>query len=231
MMLLTLVPVATTMSVLSAQEPMMRTISVEGEGTASGPPDMATIYTGVVTQAATANEALAANNGAMNKIMDVLKKQRIADKDVQTSSFNIQPEYERDPRGRTTPEVVGYRVTNQVQVHVRNLPELGKTLDALVQAGSNSVSGISFGMNDATGLLNEARGKAVTDARSRAKLYAQAAGVSVGKVLSISEQRLEIPRPQFMARSFAAADASSVPVATGEHEVRASINIMFALTD
>lgn len=210
----------------------LRTIRVRGEGKATSPPDMATVHTGVVTVAPKAGDALAANNEAMQRIMEVLKENKVAAKDIQTSSFSVQPEYERDSRGRTQRKVVGYRVTNQVRVRIRNLADLGKVLDALVQAGSNQVSGISFGIDDATGVVDQARGRAVRDARRRAELYAQAAGVRVGKVLTISEQPVQMPRPQYMANTFMAeARSAAVPVAAGEQELQASIDIVFALED
>lgn len=210
----------------------VRTIHVRGEGKATSPPDVATVNTGVVTIAPKASDALAANNEAMKRIMEVLKESKIAAKDIQTSSFSVHPDYERDPRGRTKPKIVGYRVTNQVRIRVRKLADLGKVLDALVQAGSNQVSGISFGIDDPTGVLNQARSRAIADARSRAELYAQAAGVRVGKVLTISEQPVQMPRPQYMAATFAAdARGGSVPVATGEQELRTSVDVVFALVD
>ncbi len=213
-----------------AAEQSSRTISVSGQGTASAPPDMATIQTGVVTQAEKASDALDANNAAMERLMAALKAAKIAAKDIQTSSFDVRPEYQRGPRGQQRPEIVGYRVTNQVRVRVRNLPGLGEVLDALVEAGSNQVSGISFGIDEPTGVLNQARNRAIADARSRADLYAHAAGVRVGKVLSISEQQTAVPRPQFAAR-FAAERASAVPVATGEQQLRATVHMVFALED
>lgn len=210
---------------------LARTVTVVGEGKATAPPDMATINTGVVTEAAHAGEALAANNTAMEKIMEVLRKQHVAAKDIQTTSFQVRPTYEPRPQRGTPPKIVGYRVTNQVRVRVRNLPELGEVLDALVSAGSNRVSGISFGIDDPTGVLNQARNRAVADARSRATLYAQAAGVVVGKVIRISEQAIAVPVPRFQRMALAAAEASSVPVATGEQELRATVHMVFALED
>ena len=212
-------------------EDVDRTISVSGQGTATAPPDIATIQTGVVTQAAQASDALAANNTALRKIMDVLKEHNVATKDIQTSNFNIRPEYQRGPRGQQQPEIIGYRVTNQVRVYLRNLPDLGKVLDSLVSAASNQISGISFGIDNPKGVLDQARNRAVADARSRAELYAHAAGVRVGKVLLISEQAVQMPRPQMLGRAMAAEAMSAVPVATGEQEVRATINIVFALLD
>ena len=206
-----------------------RTISVTGEGRATAPPDMATIRAGVVTQSAKASEALTSNNEAMDEIMSVLEEQGIAPKNIQTSNFNVSPQYKHDDQGRRQPEVVGYRVTNQLRVDVHDLPKLGKILDALVAAGSNELTGISFGINDPTGLLNEARKRAVADAHSRAELYAQAAGVALGKVLTISEQTVRTPQPQRLAAR-KAADAS-VPIATGEQELRATVDMVFALDD
>ncbi len=214
-----------------AEEQAKRTISVSGEGKATAPPDMATIHTGVITQAVRARDALDANSTAMERIMAALKSHKIAAKDIQTSSFNVRPEYKRGPRGQQQSEIVGYRVTNQVRVRVRNLPDLGEVLDALVEAGSNQVSGISFTIDDPTGVLNQARNRAVADARSRAELYAQAAGVRVGKVISISEQPAVVPRPQYVGRAMAAEAVGAVPVATGEQEVRATVHMMFALED
>jgi len=211
-------------------EDAARTISVSGEGKAAARPDIATINTGVVTQAASAGDALAANNKSLERIMEVLKVHKIASKDIQTSNFDVRPEYRRGPRGQQQMEIVGHRVTNQVRVRVRNLPDLGKVLDSLVKAGSNQISGISFGIDDALRITNKARGRAIQDGRSRAELFAGVADVRVGKVLSISERPIQVPRPQFMGRAMAA-EAASVPVATGEQEVRVTVHMVFALQD
>ena len=215
----------------AGEDDFRRVISVTGEGKANAQPDMAVIQTGVVTRGATAVEALSANNEAMENILGVLKKHKIASKDVQTSSFNVNPEFRRDERGKGQPEIVGYRVSNQVRVKVRNLSDLGEVLDALVRAGSNQVSGISFGIDDPTGVLNQARNSAIADARNRAELYAQAAGVRLGKVLTISEQPIELPQPRHFGPSLAKEAVSSVPVAAGEQEFHARINMVFALED
>ena len=215
----------------AAEDEFGRVISVTGEGKAAAPPDMAVIRTGVVTYRPKATEALSANNESMKKILEVLKTFNIASKDIQTSGFNVSPESKRDERGRTQPEIIGYRVTNQASVKVRNLDDLGKVLDSLVRAGSNQLSGVSFGLEDPTSILNQARNRAVADARSRAELYAQAAGVQLGKVLTISEQPIEMPRPQPFVRAMAMESVSSVPVATGEQEVHARIHMVFALED
>jgi uncharacterized protein YggE len=224
--LLSVLTVAVTTS--KADKPP-RTISVSGEGKVFAAPDLATIQTGVVTQGETAQDALRQNNEAMKKLMQVLKQHHVADKDVQTTSFNVSPIYKRDERGRMLQEITGYRVQNQLRVQVRKLADLGEVLDALVKAGSNQVSGISFGVGDATGILNQARSKAIRDARSRAEVYAQAGGVSVGAIRQISEQPPAIPRP--MQMGFARAEAAGVPIATGEQEFRVTVHLVFALED
>jgi uncharacterized protein YggE len=207
-----------------------RTISVTGEGKVSAPPDMATINTGVLTQAATAKDALRANSKAMGEIMAVLKEHKIAAKDVQTSNFNVSPIYKRDNRGRLQNEIEGYRVQNQVRVRVRELPNLGEVLDALVQAGSNQVSGISFGVDDPEGILNQARSRAIRNAKSRAEVYAQAGNVKVGKIRQISETPVGIPQPRMLG--FARAEAAAaVPVAPGEQEFTVSVHVVYDLAD
>jgi uncharacterized protein YggE len=208
-----------------------RTITVNGLGKSFSPPDMATIKTGVITYGSAARDALSENNKILTNMMDVLEKHHIGSKDVQTSNLNVTPEYRRDDRGRREPEIVGYRVTNQLSARVRDLKHLGEVIDALVRAGSNQISGIQFGIDDPAEVLGLARNQAIVDARSRAELYAQAAGVRVGKVLAIEEQSIGLPRPQHLARGFAAEAVSSVPVATGEQEFRVRITMVFALED
>ena len=214
-----------------AKEHAIRTISVSGEGHAAAPPDMATIQTGVVTQAEKAQDALEANNSAMEGILNALKSQKIKAKHIQTSNFDVRPEYKSGPRGQQKPEIVGYRVTNQVQIHVHNLPDLGAVLDAVIAAGSNQISGIRFGIDDPTDSLNQARNRAISNAQNRAELYAQAAGVRVGEVITIHEQSVEIPRPQHAGYGMAAKASSAVPIATGEQQLRATVHMVFALQD
>ena len=228
-----LVLLAATAIPLAAADELPRTISVSGQGRAGSPPDMATISSGVTTSMETAKEALAANNQAMEQLMKVLKSRNIDGKDIQTSNFSVYPEYEQQQPGRglrRTNKVIGYRVSNNVAVKVRNLARLGEILDALVQAGSNQISGVNFSIAQPRAIMNEARKNAIDDARGRAELYAQATGVKVGKVISISEQSIQPPRPMFAAR-MAMAEADSVPIATGEQEVTASINVIYELVD
>jgi len=214
-----------------ASDGSQRTITVNGQGKASAPPDMANIETGVVTHGVTAIEALSENNQIMGRIMDILIGHKIAEKDVQTSILNVTPEYMRDERGRVEEKIIGYSVRNQVQVRVRNLNDLGQVIDALVRAGSNQISGISFGIDDPAKIINQARERAIADARGRAGLYARSAGVRVGKIIAINEQTTDWPRPQGAYRMYDLQAVSSVPVATGEQEYNVTIQMVFTLED
>lgn len=214
-------------------EDLPRTISVTGIGKVSMPPDIVTIRTGVTTTAATAKEALKANNVAMKKLMNLLKNRSIADRDIQTSGFGVYPEYQSINQGPGKPrlrEVTGYRVNNNVTMKRRALSDIGDLLDQLVSAGSNQISGVWFGLENPGKATDAARKKAIKDALSRAELYAHATGTQVGKVISISEQAIQSPLPQpRMMRAMAA--ESSVPVAAGEQEVSATIHVVYELID
>lgn len=210
-----------------------RTISVSGIGTAAAPPDMASVTCGVVTTAKTAQDALVANNTAMKRVLVELKSKGIVEKDMQTSGFRVYPEYAREQSPRGTDKVnrvSQYRVSNNVSVKIRELSKLGETLDALVQTGSNQISGVEFGIAHLKTLNNEARKNAIADARERAELYAEATGTRVGKVISISEQQIPTPRPM-MARMAMAESVSAVPIATGEQGISATVNVMYELRD
>ena len=206
-----------------------RSITVSGTGEVSAPPDLAELNVGVTTQGKTAKEALDANNAAMQKLMDSVKAAGIADKDMQTSNFSVSPRYQSsrmysDPTGL----ISGYDVSNTLGVTVRELDKLGTILDAFVGDGANTLYGIQFGFADPEALLNEARKKAIEHARTKAKLYAQTALVSVGTVLNIQESGAAIPRPM-MGRMAMAESAASVPIAGGENTVSASVQVTFAI--
>lgn len=212
-----------------AKEPE-RVIRVSGDGVATAPPDVASIRTGVVSRAELATQAIANNNAAMKEVLAALKKHSVAEEDVQTTSFNVRPIHKRDDDGRVLQEITAYEVTNQVRVRVRELDNLGKALDAVVQAGSNRVSGIDFGVSDPTAALDKARRQAVADAHHRAEVMANELGVRVGQVVTIQEQSHHRPQPRLESRAAKVADAA-VPVASGREEFRVSVNLVFEIAD
>jgi uncharacterized protein YggE len=120
-------------------------------------------------------------------------------------------------------------VSNQVTARIKSLSKLGSTLDALVQAGSNQINGISFDLNEPKQHVDEARKKAIADAKTKAQLYAGAAGVSVGGVVQISEVSASRPIMPYEARSMAVAADSSVPIAAGQNMITSNVTVTFEL--
>jgi uncharacterized protein len=208
---------------------MPRTITVTGQGTVKAAPDEANFSTGVITQGATASQALAANSRAMNAVFATLKRVGIPDKDIQTSNLSLMPQYQSCKPGVACPQrIVGYQVSNNMNVTVEDFAKTGPVLDALVSSGSNQISGISFSIRNDKPLLKQARQEAVRDAVERAQAYAAGAGVSLGPILSIEEAGSEPVRPLYRAMAVMA-EAPPPPVAGGEESVSASVTITWAL--
>jgi hypothetical protein len=214
--------------VASAEEkPMERTVTVSATGQVGAEPDMARVSSGVVSEAETAREALTRNSAAMKKLIAGLKSAGVDAKDIQTTSFHVEPRY-TNPRDGQPPVINGYRVVNQVEIRVRDLARLGELLDSLVTLGANQMSGLSFEVSKAETLKDEARRAAMTNALRRARLFAEAAGATVGEVVSIAEdvQVVGGPRPFAMARK---AVAEAVPVESGSETLEARVTVTWAL--
>jgi hypothetical protein len=213
------------------------TMSLMGTATIKAAPDMATVTTGVTSLADTARAALDANNEAMTTLLDLIKSVGVADKDMQTSNFSVEPQYvysdETDSNGyRRPPKVVGYQVSNNLAVNLRDLDNLGVVLDKMVSAGSNTIGGISFAVADDTELVNQARRDAVKDAVAKAELYAEAAGVCLGRVVSINENSLFAPEPKMMrAMDMVAEAAPSVPIAGGQVGYSMTVSVDWELSE
>ena len=212
--------------------PMMRppeppSITVVGSGTAAARPDTAEVSAGVVTQAATAAQALAQNNAAMEKVIKAVTAAGIAEKDIQTTNVSVIPQRRQGRQDPQPPDIVGYEVSNQVRIKVRDLTVLGRLLDALVGQGANALNGISFLVGDPAPVLDQARTSAMADARRRAEVYARAAGATLGPLLSIREGAAPVPR--FGGEMPRAMAMSAVPVAPGEQEFQASITVTYGL--
>ncbi len=206
-------------------DPPQRTITVSGEGEALGTPNSAHISAGVTTQATTAAEALARNSAAMNNVFAALKGLGIADKDIQTSDFSVQPQYAPYNSNSTdTQHIVGYQVSNQVNVALDSVSRVGPTIDALVAAGANQMNSIAFTIKDSKALLDRARTEAVDDAVARAEVLTRAAHVTLGPILSIQESGGEGPRPVMFAMARMAAPAPT-PVAAGQQSISAGVAI------
>lgn len=208
-----------------AQEPPR--ITVTGTAEAQAVPDVATITAGVETRAETAAAALAANSEAMAAVLAALDASGVERRDVQTSQLSINPVYE--PYREGSPEaqrVAGYEAANMVTVRVRDVAKLGATVDAVTKAGANRLFGIGFDVSDPKPTLDAARRQAVADARAKAELFAEAAGVKLGPVVRIGEA-VNAPGPVVM-RAEAMADKAA-PVEGGTVSLQAQVEIVYAL--
>jgi uncharacterized protein len=199
-------------------------ISVTGEATVSVPPDLAEIDGGVTSEAKTAREASEANNAAMGKVLQALKGAGIEEKDIQTARLSLQPQSAPNRSGPAA--IAGYRAGNRVTIRVRDVTKVASVIDTLVGAGANEIGGINFVVSQASKLLDEARERAVADARRKAEIYARAAGVTLGAPLSISEQGNAAPVPY---RRMAAGMAASAPVAHGEETLAVTVSVSWAI--
>jgi len=212
---------------LQAGDTTPATISVTGEGSVSAVPDQATVITGVDTRGPSPVEALESNSSAVQSLLQVLTGYGIDSRDIQTSGFSLAPQYQYPRDGDGEPRLTGYSVSNQLHIRVRDLDQLGVLLEALVKAGSNRLNGIEFGHSDLQSLTDRARQAAVEEARRRAELYANAAGVTVGQVLSITELGQSVPQPMYRVATMDVAAAP--PVATGEQQIQAAVQMSWSL--
>ena len=204
-----------------------RTLAMSGRGEMRAAPDSATLSAGVSSSAPTAAAALAANNARMQKVLAALKAQGIADRDMQTGNFFVSPQYANPaPNEPNQQRLTGYQVSNQLQIRLNDVAALGPTLDRLVAAGANQINSVNFAIRDSAALLNEARAKAVADARAKAETYAKAAGVTLGPILSISEDGGNAPRPM-MAMTMRA--EKFTPIMVGEESISANVSIIWII--
>lgn len=218
-------------------KPETKTISVSGRGKIAAAPDVAEINIGVVTQGETAREALSANSEKMAELHKTLKEHGIAAKDVQTTNINVSPRYSQpqpqrpgQPPREFTPRIVGYDVTNTVSVTAREISKLGEVLDAVVTAGANQMHGISFRIDAPDALLDDARKKAMGDAKKKADLLAGEAGVVVGSPISIvDEGGFQPPPPRPMMARMMMPKSDSVPIAAGEQELSVTVHVIYEL--
>lgn len=201
-------------------------ISVTGEASIAAPPDRAQLDAGVATDGKTAREASSTNNAAMAKVLQALKGAGIPDKDVQTSNLSLQPQYVPNRNGPAL--IVGYRASNRVTVKLQDVGRVADIIDTLVKAGANDIGNVGFSVSQASKLRDEAREKALADARRKAEIYAKAAGVTLGAPLSIAEGGR--PTPLFHPRMMAALPmATSTPIAQGEETLSVTVAVSWAI--
>lgn len=200
-------------------------LNLSAYGEVRAQPDMATINFGVQTEAPTAAEAMRQNAEQMNRVMAALRRAGIPDGKVQTSGLNLSAQY--DYVQNESPRLRGYQASNQVTVIIEDLSKVGSTADAVVSAGVNQINGISFGLSDPSEAENQARRLAVQNLQAKARLYADALGVRLDGIRTLSEgggYAPQPPMPMYAARAMAMDSAGApTPVSAGELSVRVDI--------
>lgn len=202
-----------------------RTVSVSASGWVTAEPDVAVITAGVVTEADSAKDAMARNSAVMAKVIDGLKAAGIAAKDMYTAQLDVAPRYSQAKDGRA-PTINGYRVSNEVRLTVRDVKRLGDLLDRAISLGANEIREISFDVAEPEPMQDEARKQAMDNARRLGELYAKAAGVQLGPVLSISEGPAGLPQ---MRRHHSRRLKAAVPIEAGTLRVGVQVSVVYAL--
>ncbi len=215
--------------ILTAQEAPVRQITVQGEGAVDRAPDMAVITLGVEERAETASEAMAAASSVTRALIETLDAAGIAERDRQTSRLDLRLVYNRASSGSYTDKVVGFVASNELTVRARDLIGLGTLLDQIFDAGANRFRGLRFDIDDPSEAMDAARRAAMADALARAELFATAAGVALGDVITINEHGGSRPVAAPMAEMRMASDA--VPIAAGEVTLRAQVSLVIELVD
>ena len=207
-----------------------RSIHVNGIGKVSVAPDKADLTLSVEVQAKTAEEARNQAAVAMEALIKAVKAKDVADKDIQTRSVSLYPNYSPDSANK----IIGYQLSNQMAVCVRDINKVSNVIDAAVSAGGNStrVQGVSFAVENDDKPLAQARDLAYANAKVKAQQYAKLAGVTLGTPLHISEGNAVSPSPVpygEMRMQAAAMDSASTPVQAGEQELTVTVDVVFGI--
>lgn len=202
-------------------------ITVVGHGTVTAKPDILRIMIGVVAHADQASEAVREMSDDLSQVMAVMSDEGLPPADIRTSSLRLSERYSNNREYDEPPKVIGFTAQSNVTVIVRDLDRAGGILDRLVTEGANQISGLQFDVEDKAPLLEQARIAAVADAISKTALYADAANVKPGAIISISEASGGggFERGQVMAM----AEARSVPIAAGTLDVTTQITVVTAI--
>ena len=205
-------------------------LTSHGHGEVKAKPDIARMTAGVVTQAKDQAQAAQENAGKMTALMAAVKSLKIADRDIQTQGYSVEAQY--DYGSGHAPILTGYQVTNSVQVTLRDLSQAGVLIDKATQAGANQVNGLSYELSDNGAVQAQALSKAVTDARRRAQVMADALGVGLGNPLSLNDgEASPVVQPIFQMRAMRAASdsAPATPISAQDITVTADVTLVYAM--
>jgi hypothetical protein len=203
-------------------------LEVSATGQVTRVPDVAIISAGVVTRSQTASAALQQNAARMDRVIAALKAAGVAERDIQTSSISLNPEYRYVEN--EAPKLTGYSASNSVNIRFRDIRNSGKVLDALVAEGANQINGPTLTIDKPDAALDEARANAIANGRARAELYARALGKRVARVVSISESGRSYPVPPPMPVMMEArAQGADTKIVAGDQKLEVTVSMVFDL--
>ena len=214
-----------TLAVLLCAGVASADITVTGNGKITYIPNLAQVAVGVSSDGRTAADAWQANAEIVKKLFKALKEQGIDEKDIKTTGLNVSPKYIY-PKDKK-PQLVGYTVTYNLDVTVRKLNELGETLDSLVANGANRGMNLTFTCDNLDELMDQARAKAVADARHKAEVYVKGAGAQLGAVLSISDGQPQLYRQFYYEH--VAKGGTSLPIAVGQQDFTVNVTVTYTI--
>ncbi|MFA6537098.1 MAG: SIMPL domain-containing protein [Patescibacteria group bacterium] len=206
------------------------TISITGEGKVVSNPDIAKIQIGLNTDAKTVTEAQKQNTEKMNEIVDSIKKQGLADKDIQTSNYSIYPKYDWSD-GKSL--IVGYTVSQSLDLKIRDTKKVSDILQIVGEKGANQVGNLTFGIDDPENLKLEARDKAIVDAKKKAEELADQLDVKLGKVINYymdstggNDRYLDYK----VAPAMGISEGAVAPaIEQGENEIKVNVTIVYEI--
>ena len=217
---------------LLAPSPTERTIHVNGSGSVSGDPDIATLNIGVSAQKKSVSEAREAAAKAMTDLIATLKANSIDEEDIKTQNFSIYPQYDWTENGRV---LIGYSVNNTVNATIRDLDTLSDVIDDAAEAGGDYVivNSIQFSIDDPKPLQSQARSLAVKDAEAKAQTLADASGVTLGKPKTITENTYYVNPPVAYDLAEAALDdggsRTSTPIIPGDLTITVNVSLIYEI--
>ena len=211
-----------------------RTIAISAEGKVDAVPDVATLNFSVVSQGKDARTIEDSNTKKMNAVVAFLKEQGISDRDIKTTNYNLNPQYDYNKSfsqiGVPYP-IVGYVLTQTLTVKVHELDKIGTILEGAISQGVNESGGVSFDIEDPDELKAQARAEAFAKAREKAEALVAQSGARIGKIVSISENDSYVPYPYAYGMGGGALERDAVPpqIQPGTQDVRITVNVVFEL--
>jgi len=215
-----------------------RTIAFTEEGKVIAKPDIAKVSFSVITQGTQVTAVQAENNQKMQKVIDFVKKQGVTDKDIQTTNYSLNPQYDytwcrksKDDTRYCSPKIIGYELTQSVEVKIRDFDKINIIIGGLSDAGANQISNISFSLDEPEDYKNQARIEALKKIEKRAQLLSKETSLKLGKIVSVSESGI-LPSPIYRdlkASSESAEAPSAAPIETGTQEITVTLTVSYEI--